>query len=277
MAVWDTDVKRNNTIADRSGLYALEFMANRSGAMETDYRPVEVGAPYKFTARVRASLIGANDTVEVTARWYNSAKTFLSAQNVFVSAPLPTVNTWFELAKVFNAPASAAFATIRVEKDDTTTAYIVYCDFASVRFYPVASSAFLSGTHSIASGSFTTVQFDSEKFDYGSVFNTGTFLFTAPADGVYTANALLPVSTDPADGGMWWIGRFLAGGTSLPFTIENKATGVILAGAVSSWEVSGSVTELLTRGQTIAVQINHNNTVNLIVAVTARFAVFRVE
>jgi hypothetical protein len=184
MAVWDTDVKQNSTIADRSGLYALEFMANRQGAMETDYRPVEVGSPYRFVARMQTSLIGANDTIEVTARWYTSAKGFISAQNVFASGVLPAANTWYELAAIFNAPATAAFATIRVEKDDTTTAYVAYCDSAKVTFHPVGFSAYLNSNTAYASGA--TFVFDGEFFDHGNNYNTSTGQFTAPQEGVYS-------------------------------------------------------------------------------------------
>jgi hypothetical protein len=270
--VWDTDIKQNNTIADRSGLYALEFMANRTGIVESAYRPVDVGMPYRFTARMRTSLNGANDTVEVTARWYTNAQVFISANNVHASAVLSAANVWDTLTGIFDAPATAAFATIRVEKDDTTTAYIAYCDFAEVAPHPITSRAYLSATQSVASaGSPHQIEYDTETYDYGSAFDTANYRFVAPSYGLYDISLLFHAYTIAApDAGMYWtVSLYKNGG--LHYSIMGGSDNDVMP--TNIWYGSWSEPLPLARGDYIEIFLTHNNTANMFVTTTGRFSV----
>jgi hypothetical protein len=53
-------------------------------------------------------------------------------------------------------------------------------------------SVYLSGNQSnITAGSWVTVEFDTESFDQGNNFNTGTYTFTAPVTGKYLLTVIL--------------------------------------------------------------------------------------
>jgi hypothetical protein len=255
MAVWNTDVKQNSTIADRSGGYALEFMANRSGAMETDYRPVETGAPYRFVARLQTSLAGANDSMEVTARWYDDTKTLIGAAvAVYASAPLAGAGAWYELAAVLNAPANAQYATVRVEKDDTTTAYIGYCDYAEVKPQPVGFLAYLNNNTAYATGA--TIIFDQEIFDHGSNYNTVAGQFSAPADGPYTFSAATQSNNWAAgtEGRLQLIRKTAAG---VPIeTRPGQSHNVHTVNDDPYFAITDTL--LLSRGDTVEVNIVHD-------------------
>jgi len=54
------------------------------------------------------------------------------------------------------------------------------------------------------STSYTNIIFDTESFDVGSNFNTGTYTFTAPADGRYLFTATLGMKALPVDA-EWFI------------------------------------------------------------------------
>ena len=65
--------------------------------------------------------------------------------------------------------------------------------------------ATLSGTQSnISASTEVTVQFDSELFDTGSDFNTGTYTFTAPADGYYQLNAVVRLDDLRTESNTYW-------------------------------------------------------------------------
>ena len=53
----------------------------------------------------------------------------------------------------------------------------------------------MSSTQSLANTTLTKLNFDTETFDVGSDFNTGTYQFTAPAAGKYYFNAAMRSST----------------------------------------------------------------------------------
>tara|TARA_Y100000034_G_scaffold116436_1_gene154773 strand:- start:305 stop:706 length:402 start_codon:yes stop_codon:yes gene_type:complete len=53
----------------------------------------------------------------------------------------------------------------------------------------------MSSTQSLAQTTSTTLAFDTETFDVGSVFDTTTYQFTAPAAGKYYFNAAMRSST----------------------------------------------------------------------------------
>ena len=65
--------------------------------------------------------------------------------------------------------------------------------------YQPAFKARLSADQSNIGTAYTTLQFDTENFDVGSNFNTGTYTFTAPVDGKYLLTAMVGVSQVPTN------------------------------------------------------------------------------
>lgn len=53
-------------------------------------------------------------------------------------------------------------------------------------YHQPGCSVYLSGDQTITHNTWTVVQFNTELYDHGSDFNTATYTFTAPCDGVYS-------------------------------------------------------------------------------------------
>ena len=62
-----------------------------------------------------------------------------------------------------------------------------------------AFKARMSADQSNIGTAYTTIQFNTENFDVGSNFNTGTYTFTAPVDGKYLLTAMVGVSQVPTN------------------------------------------------------------------------------
>ena len=62
----------------------------------------------------------------------------------------------------------------------------------------VKASAYLSSDQSINSAIYDTIELDTENYDVGGNFNTGTYQFTCPIDGFYLVTAALLFSA-PVD------------------------------------------------------------------------------
>jgi hypothetical protein len=186
MGTWGTEVKQNTSVTQR-GKYSLEFVSGQTGEMKTDYIPVITGQPYQATAWLRGTSIAAGNTCKADIEWYTVAKALVSSTNIHATAVLGAAATWEEHSVVVDAPATAAFAKVCVEKVAEASGWTLYCDDARIKPHPPCFSAYLNNDTSYANGA--TIVFDVEDFDHGANYNTANGRFTAPALGVYTFNA----------------------------------------------------------------------------------------
>lgn len=98
-------------------------------------------------------------------------------------------------------------------------------------------------TNGMAVGSGTTVIFNSELYDTGNNYSTSTGLFTAPVTGFYRFSANLMYINLAAQ--VFW-GNFCKNGTVIQRFSRGTGTDV--------WGVHGTITLLLTAGDTVSVQ-----------------------
>ena len=181
-ATWGTDVDHNTALANLVGDSCLEFKATTPGSnpeMVSDYYPVQELVPYYAKALAQSASIAAGDTLHVQVNWYTDAKAYISYSQPF-NGLLAATGTWYELAGVATAPATARYCRLIVGKKNN--AFIAYYDSATINRAPRMFHAYRSAALSQASGK---VIFDAESYDYGSVYDTTTGLFTAPAAGVW--------------------------------------------------------------------------------------------
>jgi hypothetical protein len=249
MATWDTDIVRNTTVTQIGG-FSFEFVSGSTGEVQTDYIPVETGAPFRAVAFLQGTSVAAGNTAKVDVDWYTAAKASVSTSTVYATAVLPGTGAWFELPAVFTAPATAAFAKVSVEKvSEAGGAWTMYCDFAGIERHPYAFSAYLSADTTYATSS--TLGFDTENYDYGSWYNTGTFQATVPIDGVYNFSAGSFI-------------RNLNAGNNARMILDVTATATI-NGQRGYVHTNGddlslvlNVTRLFSRGDVIRIRILHD-------------------
>ena len=117
-----------------------------------------------------------------------------AAATVIVKATAPTTQVkgtiWYDTGndtlKINTATTSATASWVEIGADapwvtSPASACIFHCT--------------MSSTQSLAQTTSTTLAFDTETFDVGSVFDTTTYQFTAPAAGKYYFNAAMRSST----------------------------------------------------------------------------------
>lgn len=114
----------------------------------------------------------------------------------------------------------------------------------------------LDGDQSINSGTWTTLELDDEHVDSGSDFNTGTYTFTAPADGIYLLMGSARFNVDTA-GDNCQIRLLKDGSANVGFTAaEAPGTGAF---SINTQRIMS-----LSSGDTIALQVqnvNNNDTI----------------
>lgn len=259
MGTWGTEVQQNTSVTQIGG-YSMEFIAGQVGEMVTDYYPVQVGAPYRAFAHLRGTSVSANNTCKADIDWYTAAKGYISSTNIHATAALTAADTWEEKAVVVQAPATAAFARVLVEKvAETDSAWTLYCDGAGINPFPYSFFARRTSNQSI-NGSTDAIVFDDETspmFDYGAVHDTATGIFTAPVTDLYAVSA-----------GVWF--EDLNAGVYFGINIICSTAAKILYGSRGFAHANGDdpianvsyPTFLLAAGETLTVVPIHNHGAN---------------
>jgi len=236
-ATWGTDVDREETIVTQ-GQYGFVFNNTTPAAdpqMVSPLRPVIPRMPYRLSAMIRASSIAAGNFVSLSVNWYTSAQAFISQVSAY-NAVLAAAGTMYEISGVLTAPSNAAFAKIVLGKNNA--AYYAY--FSAIQFdrFPRCFWAYPSANENVATGTLTVVDLDSEQYDYGSVFNTTTYRFTAPCDGVWSLsghatwedilNGTRAIAFLYKNGALWLNGQEAYNGANGKMTVDVIGTGLFL-------------------------------------------------
>jgi len=272
---WNTDAELDTTTTGTIGDASVK-LKNTAVATEIAWdRAVSVkgGSPYRAEFTLMADSIAAGDTLTARIRWYTSAGVYISDSNIH-AAVLSAASSWIQYSGIFDAPSTARMAKLSVLKAATT--FNAWVDFADLFVMPKCFFAYLSSSQAGVSTSYGQIQPDTEVYDYGSTYNTGTFTWTCPESGIYTANAaalVLDVDTNESATLVLMDGAsYLAYGTT--------------SGAVAADDTDVSVevnfTGYFTRGSTITMHLfsDHAGTLTIYGAASSsrtRFAVTKVE
>jgi len=248
---WGTDMDRETSVVE-AGANAIHYIdtATTSVRVASDYYPVVAGSPYRISALMQQDDISSQD-VTFSLAWFTAAKGYISGTFIFKDN-LPDVDTWYELSGILNAPSTARFARILLGR--ATASFNAYSAYAKIEPHPVCFDAYLSAA-STNYNKAAAVVCDTELFDYGSAYATGTGLFTAPADGIYTFNAQITVTLSSA--GEWAAAWFWHNGAAVK-GITAYAVGHAASAQVVS---SGSITILMARGETMGILAGHSGAI----------------
>jgi hypothetical protein len=188
--------------------------------------------------------------MRVIINWYDTDRAFLSASNVF-DDELTAANTWELHGGIATAPASTAYFTIAVLKHNA--AFNAWCDSMFAERFPVCFLAYRGSAQTISSGAYATIEFDSEAYDHGSIYdNASNYRFTVPTTGIYSMTASVFWSTAAADGQEIRIKFYLDGSTDICETIYTT-------GAASAIRTTAIVpARLMTAGEYYVVRVYHN-------------------
>jgi len=149
---------------------------------------------------------------------------------------------------------------------------VVYNGYLTNSHYP-SFSAYISASadaQTVASGTNTRVNFDSEDYDVGSNFDASAYKFTAPVNGIYHFNAKILWDNDTdTDAGDWTaedrhdIAFFKNDGNATPSNANNRVASRLktVSGTISDYLVMNSIsTDLkLDAGDYIEVVVYQNS------------------
>lgn len=229
-AVWGTDVDQNTAVL-KVGTYSLEFKNTVPASnpyLYYDYMPCEPNRVYRITAWARQDDITAGNNVKVYLRLYTSAKAFIAKQTVH-NTTLAAVDTWYRISGVVTAGSStAALMRIEIGKDNTAAPnnYTVYFAGIQIEEYPASFRAQLSGNQSINDTTATVVQFATQDFDHGSVYDPANYCFEAAEDGLYSfSSGVIYSSAGDGDLLTLYFERDTGGGYTAWGDLDSKTPG----------------------------------------------------
>jgi len=218
---------------------------------------VEAGMPYRIVGVVQADSIVAGNWVRVAGLWYTAAGAYISASYAH-NAVLPAVDTWYEMALIVDAPATARYIRPRFAKENT--AFHAAFDTLGIQAVPRGFRAYDSVGGLIATATTTKVVMNAESYDYGSVNNQVTDQFEAPAAGTWDFTASVGLAS-VGDGTVVEVGIFVNGaayslgertaqGANQDVRVQASALGVYVSRGdyvdVRVWQNSGGNLSLNT-------------------------------
>jgi hypothetical protein len=158
----------------------------------------------------------------------------------------------------FNFNSSTNVLTLEVE-DDGQAAQTV--DLSSLNPQKAAAHITLSADQSNSGGGTTKVVFDTEGFDIGGNFDTGTTLFTAPADGVYRVSAQIAINASTSTGSFDI--RIRVDGSQVRIaSFNHSGNGNIIRQISSLLELTAGQTIDIAYQRATGVTINSNNSLS---------------
>ena len=153
---------------------------------------VEEGYPIQMEAVVQADSIAATHTCTASIAFYLADKSYLSEVVIRSAAVLSVAGEWITISGVANTPVGARYASPYVLKNNT--AFHLALDTMGIRRMPVAAFAY-GGSTTIPDSSTTQIEFDTEDYDYGDIYdNTTDYEVTIPVDGLYDFTASVRVT-----------------------------------------------------------------------------------
>jgi hypothetical protein len=210
--------------------------------------------------------MGATQHVVLGVYWYQTDGTYIST-GVAKNSEVAAIDTWEQYSAVLTAPSNAAWAVVVIGKDcagagDEFLAYWANVDFDR---FPFAFHG-KSGADSLTTGS--TCQVDLEAYDYGDVFDTVTYTFTAPVDDVY-AFTVAGIVNDLDDGEFFSL-KLMIGGTAYAQSVVGSAANQDLTMSIAA-EV------LMAAGDTATLEVEHDHGSGLVVQIRAFTAIQRLR
>jgi len=187
--VWGTDMDMDTSVflsGDASVKFLSTTPANDPELRSTEI-PCEPCQPLLCEGWIRASSVAAGNIPRLWILWLDSSKSYLSATAIN-DAVLAATDTWYLRSGIGTAPASTCYAMIALAK--VKTAFTANFDSVYLRRFPKCFKAYLAADTSGLDIN-ETVPFDTESYDHGSWFNTGTGAATVPATGIYQFSAQL--------------------------------------------------------------------------------------
>ena len=214
--------------------------------------PCAPGDPVLAEGWVYADTNSAGYNVSIGVDWFNSVGTLLSTSWAF-DAHVTAANTWEFKSGVVEAPASTAQRGIRFGRTTDGLFFDSWFSGVGMAAFPKAFRAYRSSTQAIAYNTQTVVQFNTEDFDYGGVYDNSTYKFTAPATGLYSISSVVSFSSSFADQKGAALTMRKGGSTIL------CQTSMEASGASETVNLHQSTVVLLTAGEYVEMVIYHGD------------------
>lgn len=158
--------------------------SNGAGYAYRDQIPVGDAAVFRMWIAVRTPAVAGTDTFRWGLLRYSAAGALVDA--VYVESETENYEGAWSVIEGALAVGGNSFVRPFFSMFDGGAAYVGLMDVMPI---PVSFSAYLDNDQSAATGD--TVVFETEDYDYGGVYNTGTGHFTAPVAGLYSLSATL--------------------------------------------------------------------------------------
>lgn len=144
---------------------------------------VREGEIYRMTIIVQTTSIAGGNTVAIGVNWFDGNGTYLSSSTIH-NAVLPSAGSWHTLSGIVTAPENARSVALAIHK--ANNAFFIFLDDFNGTEMPIAFFAYGAST-TIAESAVTQIEFDTEMYDYGSIYDATTnYRFTASVAGLYT-------------------------------------------------------------------------------------------
>lgn len=177
------------------GQYSIKFNDSYTSRIGYELLPCVPGQVFEGrTWLYSADTAAAGDDAHVYVEWYDSSESSLSTDDIHPDGPISAADTWEEITAQLEAPASAAYYSVKVDVDLTGGGGgAMYCGYAGVEPFPPAFFAYrATSSQTIPHNTATKVAFNAETYDHGSNFDHATnYRFTATAAGIHAIESLI--------------------------------------------------------------------------------------
>lgn len=255
--VWGTDADEDTTTVNTLGDSSVQMLSTAVATkITTDFIPIEAAQPYSFRAAVQASSISTGPpahTVELSVNQYLADKSLIGGFNWFPASVLPGAATWYELSTVLNMAANAKYIKLVAAK--AAELFTVNIDLAEMKQHPHAFRAWQSTDTTLATATWTQIQFQEESYDYGFtyLYSAGgpTSEFTARREGIHHFDTHVLFDNTIADGTTVALALYkdTGGGAAEVVRLANEATSK----TNEFWGMGGSADLYLNRGDIVSV------------------------
>ena len=106
---------------------------------------------------------------------------------------------------------------------------------------------------SITSGDWTTVEFNTKRFDVGSSYDTSNYTFTVPKSGTYFLSSNIRINDIETSIDYIWIRFYINSSTALYGTVYR--TDDVANSTIAYWTVTLATPIDLTEGDTVVTQV----------------------
>jgi len=145
--------------------------------------------PLRMSALVQVSSVsGTAGWFSVRVKWYDADDNYMSATNVW-SGQVSASGEWLRLSGIVTVPVGARGARPSIVRLYVGTTNYAWLDDIALEEMPIGFLAYRSSNQTGMAAVGAYIEFNAEDYDYGNIFDVGTYSFVAPASGIYTFNA----------------------------------------------------------------------------------------